>query len=409
VNNSVHNAMRRARVERTRSGMDNHRMLRLCQAIGSGRAPGGVAALVALVGLAFAPGQAGAAPRLTARAALVIDAASGETIWARNADDPLPPASTTKILTAILALESGRLDERFAVSEFAADTAPSKINLRPGQRMQLRDLVYAVLLNSANDAAEVVAEGLAGSQAAFAARMNEKARAIGATHTHFANPHGLTASGHVASARDLALIFRYGMRLPLFREMLETRRVEVPLEGTGIHLVSLHSHNRLLSGYSYPVIGKTGYTRPARRCFVGAAAHDNREIIIALLGATDLWGDAKRLFAYGFGAAAERPTVVMAGMLPMPTVLARRAEPEAEVDDDTAEARAVSRFAVQLGPYPTRRSALTARARLARRGYTAMLTGRALRLGSFSSEGRARRLAGRLRLTGYRPIVVGLN
>ena len=398
--------MRRARVERTRSGMDNHRMPRLRQAIGSGRAPGGVAALVALVGLAFAPGQAGAAPRLTARAALVIDAASGETIWARNADDPLPPASTTKILTAILALESGRLDERFAVSEFAAETAPSKINLRPGQRMQLRDLVYAVLLNSANDAAEVVAEGLAGSQAAFAARMNEKARAIGATHTHFANPHGLTASGHVASARDLALIFRYGMRLPLFREMLETRRVEVPLEGTGIHLVSLHSHNKLLTGYSYPVIGKTGYTRPARRCFVGAATHDGREIIIALLGASDLWGDAKRLFAYGFGSAAERPSVVMAGMLPMPSVLARRPAPEE--DDETPEARAASRFAVQLGPYPTRRSARAVRARLARRGYTAMLTGRTLRLGSFSSEGRARRLAGRLRLTGYRPIVVGL-
>ena len=112
-------------------------MRRLHQAIGSGRAPGGVAALVALAGLVFAAGQAGAAPRLTARAALVMDAASGETIWARNPDDPLPPASTTKILTAILALESGRLDERFAVSEFAAETAPSKINLRPGQRMQL--------------------------------------------------------------------------------------------------------------------------------------------------------------------------------------------------------------------------------------------------------------------------------
>src|SRR5207249_685742 len=224
----------------------------------------------ALAGLVFAAGQAGAAPRLTARAALVMDAASGETIWARNADDPLPPASTTKILTAILALESGRLDERFAVSEFAADTAPSKINLRPGQRMQLRDLVYAVLLNSANDAAAVVAEGLAGSP-------------------------------------------------------------------------------------------------PARRCFVGAATHDGREIIIALLGASDLWGDAKRLFAYGFGSAAERPSVVMAGMLPMPSVLARRAAPEE--DDETPEARAASRFAVQLGPYPTRRSARAVRARLARRGY----------------------------------------
>jgi len=347
-------------------------------------------------------------PRLTARAAIVMDAASGDVIWERNSDEPLPPASTTKVLTAILALESGRLDDRLTVSEFAADTAPSKINLHPGQRMRLHDLVYAVLLNSANDAAEVVAEGLGGSQAAFAARMNEKARAIGATHAHFANPHGLTAYGHVVSARDLAVIFRYGLRVPLFREILETRRVDVPLEGAGIHLVSLHSHNRLLTGYAYPVIGKTGYTRPARRCFVGAATHDNREIIIALLGASDLWGDARRLFAYGFGAP-DRPSVVMAGILPIPSVLARRSVPPPPEDDEAAEARAAARFAVQLGPYATRRSAAAVRARLARRGYTAMLTGRALRLGSFSTEGRARRLAVRLRLTGYRPIVVAFN
>jgi len=379
------------------------------ETIATRRSPRAIGTLFALAVVALSPARdAGAMPRLTARAAIVMDAASGDVIWERNSDEPLPPASTTKVLTAILALESGRLDDRLTVSEFAADTAPSKINLHPGQRMRLHDLVYAVLLNSANDAAEVVAEGLGGSQAAFAARMNEKARAIGATHAHFANPHGLTAYGHVVSARDLAVIFRYGLRVPLFREILETRRVDVPLEGAGIHLVSLHSHNRLLTGYAYPVIGKTGYTRPARRCFVGAATHDNREIIIALLGASDLWGDARRLFAYGFGAP-DRPSVVMAGILPIPSVLARRSVPPPQEDDEAAEARAAARFAVQLGPYATRRSAAAVRARLARRGYTAMLTGRALRLGSFSTEGRARRLAVRLRLTGYRPIVVAFN
>src|SRR5207253_1354855 len=137
-------------LERTSRGMDNCRMRWGCdEMIKTGRIPGRVAALFALAGIAaLVPGQVCAAPRLTARAALVMDGASGETIWARNPDDPLPPASTTKILTAILALESGRLDERLTVSEFAADTAPSKINLRPGQRMRLQDLVYAVLLNS---------------------------------------------------------------------------------------------------------------------------------------------------------------------------------------------------------------------------------------------------------------------
>lgn len=188
--------------------------------------------------------------------------------------------------------------------------------------MQLRHLLYAVLLNSANDAAVVVAEGLAGSEEGFAARMNARARAIGATNSHFENPHGLTAPGHVSTARDLSTIFRYGMRMPLFRQILSTRTIDVPIESTSTHMVSLRSHNRLLTGYSYPVIGKTGYTRPARRCFVGAAEHDGREVVIALLGATDLWGDAKRLLAMGLGApggrdvAPSRRPLLMAGMVP---------------------------------------------------------------------------------------------
>src|SRR5215470_1946477 len=205
---------------------------------------------IALVlGLALVQQAQAAGPPLTARAAAIVDATTGEVIWERNGSTPLPPASTTKVLTAILALESGRLDESFRVSANAAETAPSKINLRPGQRMRLKNLLYAVLLNSANDAAEVVAEGLAGSDEAFAVRMNARARELGATTAHFANPHGLTAPGHVASARDLATIFRHGLQIPLFRDILETRSVQVPLESSGVRWISLHSHNRLLSGY----------------------------------------------------------------------------------------------------------------------------------------------------------------
>src|SRR5437016_1404491 len=255
-------------------------------------------AVVVVAGLAQPVTARAAGPMITARAAAVVDAATGEVIWERNGSTPLPPASTTKVLTSILALESGRLDESFRVSGNAADTAPSKINLRPGQRMRLKNLLYAVLLNSANDAAEVVAEGLAGSDEVFAAHMTARARELGAGTAHFANPHGLTAPGHEASARDLALIFRHGLDVPLFREILETRSVQVPLESHHIQWVALHSHNRLLSGYAYPVIGKPGCTRPARRCFVGAASHGDRELIIALLGARDLWSDARRLFAY---------------------------------------------------------------------------------------------------------------
>lgn len=367
----------------------------------------GVFALAAVFALPVAATAAG--PTLTARAAIVMDAQSGEVLWEENATTPLPPASTTKVMTAILGLESGQLDESFRVSGTAAAVAPSKISLRPGQRMRLRDLLYALLLNSANDAAQVIAEGLAGSQDGFSDRMNARAEALGARTAHFENPHGLTAPGHVASARDMALIFRHGLGLPHFRDILETGRLRVPVESVTTRWVLLRSHNRLLSGSPYPVIGKTGYTRLARRCFVGAATHEGREIIIAFLGASDLWGDARRLFAYGFGASEDRPPLLMAGMLPVtaPTPRATSSKAVAEGDDE-ATVR-TSRYAVQLGPYRSRRTATVTRARLAKRGYGAAISGRTVRLGSFSTQARARRLANRLRSSGYRPLVIALR
>jgi D-alanyl-D-alanine carboxypeptidase (penicillin-binding protein 5/6) len=369
------------------------------------------AAVAATVALTVWASAAGAAPRITARAAIIMNAASGEVLWESNANQPLPPASTTKILTAILAIESGRLDDEFRVSTFAAETAPSKINLLPGQRMRLEHLLYAVLLNSANDAAEVVAEGLAGTQAAFAERMTERAHALGATTAHFMNPHGLTAPGHVASAHDLAVLFRHGMKLPLFREILATRTIEVPITAASVRHITLRSHNRLLSGYSYPVIGKTGYTQPARRCFVGAASGEDREIIVALLGASDLWGDARRLIEYGLGAADKRAPVMMAGVVP--TIGRRRAKQVASEGDDGAvsdhPATEAARYAVQIGPYRNRRTAEAARARLARNGYAALVTGRAIHIGRFDSRKGAVRVAARLRVSGYHPTIVALR
>lgn len=270
---------------------------------------------------------------ITARAAIVVDADSGQVLYERDADQALPPASTTKVLTAIIALESGRLDDTLQVSPFAASTAPSKIGMAPGSRARLQDLLYAVLLKSANDAAEVVAEGLGGSQEGFAALMNAKARRIGATNSHFENPHGLTADGHVTSARDLARIFRYGLNIPTFRDILSTRAIDFPVENDGIRMVTVRSHNRLLNGYTYPVIGKTGYTLPAKRCFVGAATGGDREVVIALLGARDLWGDARKLIEFGIEGKTTFDD--------MPSVMAgrdREDEDSAEEYDRAAEA-----------------------------------------------------------------------
>lgn len=364
---------------------------------------GGVTRAVVLVLALVAPAAAVDGPALTARAAIVMDAGTGRVLWEENSTTPLPPASTTKVMTAVLALESGRLSEDFRVSVAAAETPPSGIDLRAGQRMALRNLLFALMLRSANDSATVIAEGLAGSEARFAERMTARAHELGAETARFQNPHGLSAPGHVASSRDLAVIFRHALGLAQFRDILETRSIQVPVEGVGVRWVALRSHNRLLTDHRYPVIGKTGYTRAARRCFVGAASRGGQEIVIAVLGSSDLWGDAKRLLAFGFGEPAEAPPVVMAK-----ATSGRRARRPAvaEGDDDVPRDPRIARYAVKLGPYSSRSAALASRAKLARRGYTAVLAGNALRLGQFANPKRAEEFATRLRRAGYLPTVV---
>jgi D-alanyl-D-alanine carboxypeptidase len=356
-------------------------------------------------------------------AAIVMDAATGTTLWEQNADMALPPASTTKVLTSIIALESGRLSNSLAVSSYAASTAPSKLGLRPGQRVELRDLLYAVLLKSANDAATVVAEGIGGSETAFASRMNAKAREIGATHSNFENAHGLTAPGHVSSARDLARIFRYGLRVPGFRDILETPAAQVTVYQDRPQLMAVRSHNRLLQGWKRQVIGKTGYTRPAKRCFVGAASNGEREIVVAVLGSNDLWGDTKRLVAYGLGDEDDTIPALRTPREDVPVIEAKRPpvlqKPRTQVarakgartvqegDDDEAESS--RRWAVQVGPYRSRQALADARIKLQRVGFRSDAIGSSIRLGTFPSRPPANSLAAKLRRSGYRPTIVAVR
>jgi D-alanyl-D-alanine carboxypeptidase len=246
-----------------------------------------------------------------------MDARTGDLIYEKHPDEQLPPASTTKVVTATLALESGRLDETVTVSQSATRVQPTKLNLRVGDHVCLRDLTRAVLLRSANDASVVVAEALAGSVEDFAARMNRRAAELGARNTSFVNPNGLPAQGHYSTARDLALIFRHALEIPGFREIAGTRESQITAWRPGRRrTIHLRNSNRLLNGYRVPVIGKTGYTVAAKRCFVGAARADGREIVVSLLGSTDMWGDARRLLDFGFthpapavpGTAARRGT-----------------------------------------------------------------------------------------------------
>ncbi|MEW6267931.1 MAG: D-alanyl-D-alanine carboxypeptidase family protein, partial [Thermodesulfobacteriota bacterium] len=258
--------------------------------------------------------DAAAAPRITARAAVVLDATTGRVLWERDASRPLPPASTTKIMTTLLALESGRLDRTFVVSRLAAAQVPTKLGLRPGQRVQLEDLTYALMLKSANDASVVVAEGLAGSVEQFAVLMNDRAREIGAVNTSFHNPHGLPDQDHLTSAYDMALILRHALTVPGFREIAGTSAKVIQVEDSKIRPISLRSKNRLLSGYFVPVLGKTGYTRAAGRCFAGAAELNGRKVITVVFGASDMWGDTQRLMEYGFSSFEDTAPTVQAAL-----------------------------------------------------------------------------------------------
>jgi D-alanyl-D-alanine carboxypeptidase (penicillin-binding protein 5/6) len=170
--------------------------------------------------------------------------------------------------------------------------------------MSVQDLLYSALLYSANDASVVLAEGIAGSVADFAEMMTSKAQQLGAKNTHFTNPHGLTAPGHYSSAKDMALIFNYAMKNPDFRTIVRTKRKTVRLFTAGknkrVRRIPLRNKNRLLWSFSGAIGGKTGYTRAAKRTFVGAVTRNGSTLVVSVLGSRALWTDTKRLLSYGF-------------------------------------------------------------------------------------------------------------
>ena len=243
---------------------------------------------------------------LTARAAILVDSGTGKILYQKDPDLRLPPASTTKIVTALLTLESGRsLKELLTVSKAATRVPASKLYLRPGQTLTIEDLLYGILLASANDASMVLAEGIGGSVDHFAELMTKRANELGAVNSHFTNPHGLTAPDHYSTARDLALLFRYAMKNPIFREIVQTKISSVRSntlvrKKTVARRISVRNHNRLLWNFDGAIGGKTGYTLAAQKCFVGAVQRNGVTLIVAILGSRDQWGDTKKLLEYGF-------------------------------------------------------------------------------------------------------------
>ncbi|MGB9802564.1 D-alanyl-D-alanine carboxypeptidase family protein [Desulfofundulus sp.] len=260
--------------------------------------------------LCFYPGVALAAsqPQTLAKAALLMDARNGQVLYQKSATLPMYPASTTKILTAIIALEHSRLDDVVTVPREATLVEGSSIGLQEGERLTMEDLLYALLLSSANDAAVAIADHVAGSVPAFAALMNQKARSIGARASNFQNPSGLPDPRHYTTAYDMALITRYAMQNPTFRAIVSTRFKQIHRpdadRSKGPPQEHLWNHNRLLSRYEGAIGVKTGYTVEAGQCLVAAAQRDGRELIAVVLNSqgSAVYSDVQALLDYGFSA-----------------------------------------------------------------------------------------------------------
>jgi len=238
-------------------------------------------------------------PAITATAAVLMDARTGQVLYERAPHLRWPPASTTKILTAILVREHLPLDREVPISTRAsAQRSGSAIGLEAGGRWRVRDLLYALLLNSANDAAVALAEATSGSVEAFARLMNAKARALGARDSHFVVPHGLYHPDHYSTAYDLALIARYALRDPVLAEIFRTQRWTLNRPGGGVRV--LENRNRLLRIYPGADGVKTGWITQSGQCLVASATRENWQLIAAVLNSSDIYADASRLLDYGF-------------------------------------------------------------------------------------------------------------
>lgn len=236
---------------------------------------------------------------LEAESAVLMDFTTGQVLYQKNARTRRAPASTTKILTAIIAIEKGKLQQRIIASPRAARADGSSIYLRAGESHSLQALLYGILLNSGNDAAIAVAENLAGSEKEFARWMTVKASEIGAVDSHFINCSGLPAKEHYSTAYDLAMIARYALRNPIFADMVKTKRKSFRRPGNPCEQLFMN-HNKLLWRYQYADGVKTGYTLEAGRCLVSSATKDGRRLIVVVLKSKNIYGDSIRLLDYGF-------------------------------------------------------------------------------------------------------------
>lgn len=247
------------------------------------------------------------ADEISARAAVVIDSASEKILYAKNPSLKQPPASTTKLVTAIIVLDKLHPDHIVTISENAANTPSVSPHLRSGERFSVRDLLYLALMRSVNSAAVALAEAVAGSEDIFVSMMNDRVSRLGAENTRFVNASGLPGPDQYITAFDLARIMKESLKYPLIREIIATRAKEIFSE-SGRRLF-IKNTNQLLWTDDDNLGGKTGYTRAARHCFVCAAKKENNTIIAAILGESardNLWDDSMVLLSKGYDVLTQR-------------------------------------------------------------------------------------------------------
>lgn len=240
-------------------------------------------------------------PRLSAQAAVLIDARNGAILYEKNAFLQRDPASTTKIMTALLVIEHGHLGKIVTVSRRSDNTPGSSLHIQTNHRYTRLDLLRGMLLKSGNDASVALAESDSGTMERFVAKMNRKAQELGAFNTSYENTHGLTRSGHYSSAYDLALITRAALRLPIFREIVRSKAMDIT-EVSRHRTHTIHNTNQLLYGFPGADGVKTGTTDAAGRCLVASATRDHRQLIAVVLNSQSRWSDAGRLLQWGFTA-----------------------------------------------------------------------------------------------------------
>jgi len=244
-----------------------------------------------------------AAPNVSAKSAIVIENSTGRVLYEKNAHTRMPMASTTKIMTAICALENSDPDTLITVNDAAVGIEGSSIYLAKDEKITIRDLLYGMMLNSGNDAATALACEVSGSVEEFAKLMNKTAENIGAHDTNFVNACGLYEDEHYTTAADLALITAYGLKNPVFAQIVSTYQTKIS-NGDKDYPRSLKNHNKLLRRYDGCIGVKTGYTKKCGRCLVSSAFRDGITLTCVTLNAPDDWNDHTALLDYGFSRCA---------------------------------------------------------------------------------------------------------